>query len=414
MALVGVMLAGLAVAVPLAMPRKRAAEKHAPTVVWTFEQPERGAFISTPVVDEVYIYAAGIRDHAFRPSGVVYCLDRRRATLCWKFDDDGKMQHTISSPALAGGRLYVGEGMHGNEVCKMYCLDAASGRKQWHFVTGGHIESSPCVAGGAVFFGSGNDGLYCLDSVSGKKRWQFCGGWHIDVRPVVVDGRVFAGSGVSRLYHTTEFFCLDVASGKPLWRMPTELPVWGSPAVDKGQVFFGTGTGRLTQSAELPEKPAGVLYCADVATGQLSWSVRLDEAIFGQPAVDAEHVYFGARDGRCYCLARRDGRRIWQADLGSPIVTAPALRAGRVIVIASGGQVTGLDAGSGQTVWTFDVAGHTQTQPQLLSSPVVVTEDEAEGRHQFIYFGAELRMSLRSTAMLYCLRDCGSSPEPVR
>jgi eukaryotic-like serine/threonine-protein kinase len=404
-ALAGVILASLAVAVPLAMPRKQPAEKPAPTVVWTFEQPESGAFISTPVVDKEHIYAAGIRDNALAPSGIVYCLDRRRGTVCWKFDDDGTMRHTISSPCLAGSRLYVGEGMHGNDVCKMYCLDAASGRKQWHFVTGGHIESSACVADGAVFFGSGDDGLYCLDAVSGKKRWQFSGRWHIDARPAVVAGRVFVGSGVSRLHRTTEFFCLDAATSRLLWRIPTELPVWGSPTLDKGQVFFGTGTGRLTQSAEPPEKPAGVLYCIDAATGQLCWSARLDEAIFGRPAVDAEHVYFGARDGRCYCLNRRDGQRIWQADLGSPIVTTPALSAGRLIVVASGGQVACLDAGSGQTMWTFDVASHTQTRPQLLSSPIVVPDDGEEVRHPWIYFGTELRTSLRSTAVLYCLRE---------
>lgn len=406
------MLAGLGVAVPLALSKKRPVEKPTPRIVWTFEQPQSGAIISTPVVDKEHIYTAAIRDNALAPSGIVYCLDRRRGTLCWKFDDDGTMRHTISSPCLAGGRLYVGEGMHGNDVCKMYCLDADSGRKQWHFVTGGHIESSPCVADGAVFFGSGDDGLYCLDAVSGKKRWQFSGRGHIDVRPAVVAGRVFAGSGVSRLYPTTEFFCLDAVSGQPLWRMPTELPVWGSPTVDRGQVFFGTGTGRLTQSAEPPEKPAGILYCADASTGRQCWSVRLDEALFGRPAVDGEHVYFGARDGRCYCVDRRDGQRVWQTDLGSPIVTMPALSAGRLVVAASGGPIACLDAASGQTVWTFDVAGHTQTQPQLLSSPLIVRDDE-EGRHPFLYFGTELRTSVRSTAVLYCLREGGSLPEPV-
>ena len=411
MALAGLAFVGLlAAAVLLALHRERITSSQRrqampPEVVWTFEQPESGAIVSGPVVDGERIYAAAIRDNALAPSGVVYCLDRRRGTLRWKFDDDGMMRQTISTPCLAGGRLYVGEGMHGNDVCKLYCLDAATGRKLWQFVTGGHIESSPCVAGGAVFFGSGDDGLYCLDAASGEKRWQFAGRWHIDVSPVVVDGRVYAGSGVSRLYQTTEIFCLDAASGQPLWRWPTELPVWGSPVADGGQVFYGTGTGRLTQSAEPPAKPAGALLCADTATGRLCWTVRLADAIFGRPAVDSERVYFGARDGRCYCLDRRDGQRLWQTDLGSPIVTRPALAGGLLVVAASGGQIACLDAGNGRATWTFDLAGHTQTRPQLLSSPLVVRDDEARGLRRFLYFGSELKNGVRSTAVLYCLRD---------
>lgn len=401
-------LAGVAAVVLLILRWERIADSQRrqampPQVVWTFEQPESGAIVSAPVVDGEQIYAAVIHDNALAPSGVVYCLDRRRGTLRWQFDDDGAMRQTISTPCLSDGRLYIGEGMHGNDVCKMYCLDAASGRKVWQFLTGGHIESSPCVAAGAVFFGSGDDGLYCLDATSGEKRWQFSGQWHVDVSPAVEEGRVYAGSGVSRLYRTAEIFCLDAASGKPLWRTPAEMPVWGSPVVDGEQVFFGTGTGRLTRSAEPPEKPAGELLCVDAATGRLNWTARFADAVFGQPAVDTERVYLGARDGRCYCLDRRDGRRLWQTDLGSPIVTRPALAEGRLVVVASGGRIACLDAGSGQAEWTFDLAGYTQTRPQLLSSPLIVRESEATGG-RLLYFGSELKNSVRSTAVLYCLR----------
>jgi len=374
-----------------------------PTVVWMFEQAERGAIISTPVVTEDCIYVAAIRDSAFDPSGVVYCLDRERGELRWKFDDDGAMKHTYSTPCLANGRLYIGEGMHGNDVCKMYCLDAATGHKAWDFVTGGHIESSPCVADGAVFFGSGDDGLFCLDAVSGAKRWQFHGRWHVDVRPVIANGRVYAGSGISRLVPKAEIFCLDASNGQPLWRTPTELPVWGSPVLDGDQVFFGTGTGRLTMSAEPPEKPAGALVCADANVGKIQWIYPVADAIFSSPGVDAERVYFGARDGRCYCLDRRSGRKLWQQELGSPIVTRPALVEGRLYIAASGGQVDCLDMEDGRPLWTFNLAKHTQTRPQLLSSPVVLDTGEKD-RPCLIYLGTELRRGEESAAVLYCLR----------
>jgi outer membrane protein assembly factor BamB len=372
------------------------------TVVWTFEQAERGAIISTPVVTEDCVYVAAIRDNALNPSGIVYCLDRKSGRVRWTFDDDGAMKHTYSTPCLADGRLYIGEGMHGNDVCKMYCLDAATGRKLWEFVTGGHIESSPCVTVGAVFFGSGDDGVYCLDAVTGKKHWQFHGEWHVDVRPLVANGRLYAGSGISRLNRTTEIFCLDATDRRPLWRTPTELPVWGSPVLAGNQVFFGTGTGRLTMSAEPPEKPAGALVCADTETGRICWTCRADDAVFSSPAVDLERVYFGARDGRCYGVDRRDGRKLWQQNLGSPIVTQPALIEDRLYIVASGGQICCLHTSDGRTLWTFDLAKHTQTRPQLLSSPVVL-ETQDKDRSCLLYLGMELRRGENSEAVLYCL-----------
>src|SRR5205814_1193228 len=80
--------------------------------------------------------------------------------------------------------------------CQFYCLDAADGHKLWQFETAGHIESSPCVADGKVFFGAGDDGLYCLDAGTGSRRWHFQGPFHIDTSPAVAGGRVYAGSGV--------------------------------------------------------------------------------------------------------------------------------------------------------------------------------------------------------------------------
>jgi outer membrane protein assembly factor BamB len=404
--------AGLAVLVYLLHPwwrvwlAGRPADNPTPAVAvaGTFEPAGHGAIISGPVVTPDRVYVAAVRDQGLTTSGVVYCQDRR-GTVLWQFDDGGAMQHMICTPCLAAGRLYVGEGMHANDVCKLYCLDAASGRKLWDFTTAGHIESSPCVAAGAVFFGAGDDGLYCLDAGSGAERWHLRGPWHIDTGPAVAGGRVYAGSGVSRLNQTTEILCLGAADGKLLWRTPTELPVWGSPVVDGGQVFFGLGTGRLTQSAEAPEKPAGALLCADAATGRPCWVFPVADAVFGRAAVEEESVWFGARDGRCYCLDRRDGRPRWQADMGSPVVTRPALAGGRLYVVAEEGRVSCLDAGGGRALWTFDVAGHTQTRPQLLSSPVVVTEAGGGDAHHLLYFGAELRTRAGSTAMLYCLRD---------
>lgn len=170
-------------------------------VAWTFEPPARGAIISTPLVAGDRIYVGVLRDSGVGTArGAVYGLARDSGHVVWTFDDSKSMRAMYSSPCLSNGRLYIGEGMHGDLDSKLYCLDAATGAKLWDFRTSGHVESSPCVAEGRVLFGAGDDGLYALDAATGARRWHFHGDFHIDASPAVVAGRVYVGSGESRRY----------------------------------------------------------------------------------------------------------------------------------------------------------------------------------------------------------------------
>jgi outer membrane protein assembly factor BamB len=375
-------------------------------VVWSFEPPRRGAIVSSPLPAGDRVFVGVIQDGAFT-SGRAYCLDRDTGRVRWAFDDAGRMQHLFSSPCLAAGRLYVGEGMHQNFSSKLYCLDAETGKKLWHFETAGHVESSPCVAGGWVYFGAGDDGLYGLDAATGKVAWHFSGPFHIDTSPAVAGGRLYAGSGQSLSYRQTEAFCLDAGTGAVVWRVATDLPVWGSPAVDGGEVFFGLGNGRFLEPPPAPEQAAGAVLCLDAGTGRTLW--RWDgDAVFCRPVVDARHVVFGSRDGSCFCLDRRSGTVCWKADLGSPVVARPAVLGPHVWAVGSAGRLCRLDAESGRVQAAFDLAARTRTRPQVFSSPAAVPEPGAPGRCR-LYLGSELANAASSAAVLYCLRD-GEGP----
>jgi outer membrane protein assembly factor BamB len=379
-------------------------------VVWAFEAQQRGAIASTPAVAGDRVFIAAIHSTTFRNAGAVYCLDRATGKPVWRFDDRGAMQHMYSSPTLADGRLYVGEGMHANFTCKLYCLDAGTGKRLWDFAAQGHIESTPAVVEGKVYFSAGDDGIYCLDAATGNRLWQFQGPFHFDTSPAVAAGRVYAGSGVSLTHKTTAAFCLDAASGKPLWRTPTNLPVWAPPAVAGDAVYFGLGNGRLQEAAQPPEKPAGALVCLGAAAGQLRWRFDAEDAVFARATVEAERVYFGSRDGRCYCLEGATGRLRWKRDLGSPVMTSTAYLDGRLYVVSTGGSVCCLEPDRGGVIWEHKVAERTGATPQLYSSPVAVLDagDERPVRH--IYFGSELRTAGGSAAVLYCLRDGAKQP----
>jgi outer membrane protein assembly factor BamB len=378
-------------------------------LAWAFEPRERGAILSTPTVAGGQVYFGAIQDAGLASYGAVYCLHLGTGKVVWKFDDAGVMQHMYSSPCLDQGRLYIGEGMHHNFVCKLYCIDAATGSKLWDFVTGGHIESTPCSSDDCVYFGAGDDGVYCLESKTGKKRWQFKGGFHIDSNPMVENSRLYVGSGVSETCKETRAFCLDAKTGQVVWSHPTELPVWGSPAVDSGQVYFGLGNGSLTESAKAPENPAGAMICLDAGTGQVIWRQDFAEAVFARCTINGEHLYFGSRDGLMRCLERRAGSLVWARPLGGPIMTSVVLRKGRLYVLPEHGPACCLDSANGNMIWQFDIAALTHTQPQLYSSPILV-EDELHGAESpLILFGAELKNAVSSAATLYCLREAEHS-----
>jgi outer membrane protein assembly factor BamB len=400
-----VSLAGLAVLTTVGL--GRTIPKEAPAgvdVVWMFEARERGAIVATPAIAGDRIFLGIVHDTPLKSRGAVYCLDRDTRQVIWTFDDGGKMQPMYSSPCLAAGRVYIGEGMHGNYVCKFYCLDASTGRKLWDSKTTDHIESTPCVADTRVFFGAGDDGMYCLDAESGRQIWHFRRDLHIDASPTVVGNRVYCGSGTSRLNKTTEFFCLDAATGAVIWQRMTDLPVWSAPIVSDGGIYVALGNGRVDQSARPPEKPAGEVLCVDEKTQQQRWRFDLGDGVLASCAVDSAGVFFGSRDGFIYALDRETGLLEWRSDLGSPVVTRPALSGDSLYVVSSAGSVVCLKSESGAALWSFDMARRSQMTPRSYSSPCALDSPDESG-HRRIFVGTELRNPVSSAAVLFQLRD---------
>jgi outer membrane protein assembly factor BamB len=373
-------------------------------IAWTFEPRPRGGIVAGLALDGGRLVTAVVRDAGLgATSGAVYCLDRRTGRPLWEFDDGGAMLHTISTPRLAGGRLYVGEGMHGDVVSRLYSLDLETGSKRWSRDFGGHIESGPVVAGPLVLLTAGDDGLHAVEAQTGRPRWAFRAAGHIDAAPVVCGDRLYGGSAVSRLYKTPEVFCLSLATGAPAWRAPSPLPIWGSPMLDGDDLFVPVGNGRLTSSEPPPGKPAGALLCVAAETGETRWEVAAGDGVLARPAVDGERAYFVSRDGYAYAVRRGDGSLVWRSDLASPSVAAPALRDGRLYVVAIDGLLACLNAATGERVWSFDFARYSTARPRLLSAPVVAEW----GGERRVYLGTELRGAGGSAALVFCLEEPG-------
>ena len=200
-------------------------------LVWTFDLKSRGMIASAPLVAGDVTYVGITHDGDFSTgAGAIYCLDSRTGQERWSTLKSIKMGPiSLSTPCLVNGRLYIGEGFHENRNCQLRCLEADTGKLLWAFPTASHVEASPSVVDGRVYFGAGDDGIFCVDAGTGKEVWHFPG-LHVDSTPLVDKGFVYAGSGVGDVVKTTAIVCLDAGTGEKKWQQPLKLPAWSPRA----------------------------------------------------------------------------------------------------------------------------------------------------------------------------------------
>ena len=332
-----------------------------PTISWLFKG--KGGvlidFSSSPAVVGSQVYIAAAQGSLFSSGGAVYCLDANSGTDLWRYDTPVQI---FSSPTVAGGRVYVGEGFHQDADCHLHCLDANNGHSIWRFKTASHVESTPFVSQGKVYFGAGNDGVYCLDALEGQVIWHYPS-VHVDTSPAVWKGKVYFGTG----YGEYRIYAVDANSGAEVWSKRVDYPAWGSPSTDGNTVFFGLGNGNFIESAE---EPKGRVTARNAQTGEQIWEYEAEDSVLTAVVYRNEFVCFGSRDGYVYSLNATDGELRWKARIGHPIVSSPAVTESSVYVGADNGVIYKIDIDSGRIVWQFDTAKITGGEP-IYSSPAI-------------------------------------------
>ena len=320
-------------------------------VKWKFRAG--AAIVSTPAVSAGTVYF-GSSDHQ------VYALDERSGALRWKFATHGRVS---ASPAVAAGRVYVGS-FDGS----FYALDAAQGTLAWKFATEGerrfsarHLHgaepaaevmpdpfdvflSSPVLAGGAVYFGSGDGNVYALDAASGALRWKFHTGNVVHASPAVAAGTLYVGSWDSY------FYALDAATGKQRWRFKTgEDPaihnqegIQSSAVVADGMVYFGCRDSNL--------------YALDAASGAQRWSFSNKGSwVISSPAVRDGRLYFATSDsGLVHALDAKSGREIFSLDFKHwPFFSSPTLAGDYLYIGSHQGKLLAINLKTRQLAWSF-------------------------------------------------------------
>ncbi len=202
----------------------------------------------------------------------------------------------VSSPAVANGKVYFGSG-DGN----VYAVDAQAGTLLWKFPTKDVVHSSPAVVNNTLYIGSWDSYLYAIDADSGREKWSFKSGEDNTIHnqvgfqssPAVVDGTVYIGCRDAHVY------AIDAATGRKKWDYPTSKSwVITTPAVRDGIVYAGTSDSSR-------------FMALDAKTGRLLFNFKAGAYIFSSPALAGDLAYVGDHNGRLYAIDAKTGKLAW-------------------------------------------------------------------------------------------------------
>src|SRR5438067_325119 len=159
-------------------------------------------------------------------TGVSTATVPKTLKLLWTYDAGEPVE---SSPTIADGAVYIGSG-----AGTLSAIDLETGKPRWKYKVSqeGVGESTPAVGSGAVFVGDLGGIFHAVDIRSSKALWTFKTGAEIKSSPVIVDDRVLIGSYDGSLY------CLSIKDGKLLWKVTTENYVHGTPSVADGIAYI--------------------------------------------------------------------------------------------------------------------------------------------------------------------------------
>jgi outer membrane protein assembly factor BamB len=323
----------------------------------------------------------------------------------WQFRTNAQV---LSSPAISGGALFVGSSDH-----NLYALDAATGALRWKFKTEGRITSSPAISAGVVYFGSFDSTFYAVDATTGQLKWKFktagerrFAATHLHgaepaaetmpdpfdfylSSPVVANGTVYFGSGDRNIY------ALNAATGSLKWKFKTGDVVHASPAISDGVLFVGSWDSYF--------------YALDAATGKIRWRFKTGEdpkihnqvGIQSSAAIADGIVYFGCRDSKFYAVDAATGKQLWSLpNKGSWVIGSPAVQDGKVYFATSdSGLFHALDAKSGAPIFSLE-----NKHWPMFSSPAISGQTLYIGSHE----GKLLAIDLKTQEFSWTFQTDGS------
>ncbi|HPA19680.1 MAG TPA: PQQ-binding-like beta-propeller repeat protein [Verrucomicrobiae bacterium] len=257
-----------------------------------------------------------IPDYERTEEDVLFCLDAENGKTLWKYSQPSRSTRWSSSttPCVAGGGVFFL-----GAQCTAYGLDAATGAERWKTpiagptVAGNGCNSSFAFADGKLFVMAGR--LVALDAGTGKTLWECKEVTGFSSSPVIWRnaGKTFVICGESRRC------AVDAATGKIAWRVPT--PGQSTPAVSGDIMAIGHGHGLIAYRLS----PQGAEKIAETDKGGSKG---------GSPIAAGNRIYSGTFEAAC--LDTTSGSLLWTAHRGLDGYSSGALANGRLWCLGKG------------------------------------------------------------------------------
>lgn len=324
----------------------RALDVETGEVMWAFpDQPDLASFgpfytVSLEPGEALFVTSKEKMSEGFlagylaQPQGILRALsvdpnEAEGRRLLWQFTEaEGDY---VEGGATADGLLVIGNGDGA-----VYGLETDRGTLAWSFPTDGRVWARPLVLSDTVYVASLDHSLYALDVETGQERWQFSAGGAIASHPLVLDGRLYFGSFDHKLY--------ALQDGTPVWEFEGTNWFWGTPAGDGSNLYAVDVSGNV--------------YAVDIESGELEWSVEVDNLVHLGPALsqheEGDVLLIAGNEGTLYGLNASNGVELWSNE-GDGQLADMIVRDGIVYVsrVGASERIQAFYAENGRTLWTY-------------------------------------------------------------
>ena len=302
----------------------------------------------------------------------LYALDPSTGAVKWH-TDAGDVHG--SSPAVdADGYIYLGGYLRSapsNQRGKVFAFAPTGGDPLWTFSTWMSFDSSPTVAGGAIYIGCGDGNLDSLSPLGEHLNW----GAPINANSGVDSSPAVDGAGALYVGGTGKLVSLETLSpGNQRWSVATQDSAGyaeAAPALsnDKQTVYFADDDG--------------VIYARSASNGAVVWTHTGLGAVpasrrTSSPGIGADGtVYIGGYDGKVYALDPSNGSVKWSYTTGGPVQSSPAIGADGTVYIGSDDyKVYALDGATGAVKWSYATGNPVSSSPAIGADGAVYVGSE--------------------------------------
>lgn len=318
----------------------------------------------------------------------------------WRFNADGQINGGV---AVAGGRIYF-DTLSGNVVA----LDLFSGNEIWSQHFDNEVMSTPIVAHGLLFVGTGRNGnpadskdtfVYDPNTIGTQENfWGRDGGDHIEALSAADGKKVWsyrtpgedmpspAYDGALLLFANGDAhaYGLDAISGAPKWRrFLSGITTMASATVKGERVFFSTCGKKLTGETLALDLSGNIVWRKPY--GNCDASPTYGESKIFVSGVDGDKLPMGY-GGRTVVAAldARSGKVLWTYSTGKPGLYTRVGSNERAIAgayaehtyfqsLPTSDEVAAFEAATGRVRWSF------RTMAPVKMSPIVSAG--------YVYFG---------------------------